>query len=365
MRDKSILIVDDVEINRELLSDIFSDNYKIIEAADGTEAIEVINSGHSIAAVLLDLVMPKADGLCVLREMNRTGLIRQIPVFLITSADNRSQLMQGYDLGAVDVIKKPFISAFLKCRINNVIELYEHRHNLECIVADQIKKLNAFNQSLVETLATVIEFRDYESGEHVKHICILTRILMERLSDMYPEYHMPQSEIDKIATSSILHDVGKISIPDRILSKPGRLTEEEFEIMKEHSAKGCEILRNIPEIMDKEIYGYSYDICRHHHERWDGKGYPDGLKGDEISIWVQAVSVADVYDALTSDRVYKKAFDHETAVKMINDGNCGAFNPKVLKAFNSVLDVIKCKKQEMQMESLKRKAEIKQSASGG
>lgn len=343
MEDKMILIVDDVEINRAILAEIFKDDYKIIEAGDGAQAIDIINSDRKISAVLLDLMMPGVDGLGVLKEMNRSGKINNTPVFLITAAESQKLLMEGYDLGAIDVIRKPFMTAFLKCRVNNIIELYGHRNELEEIVAEQVKRLSNLNQSMVETLATIIEFRDCESGEHVKRICGLTKILMTRVSEMYPEYYLPQSEIDKIVTSSILHDVGKISIPDRILNKPGRLTREEFEIMKQHSLKGCEILQKIPEIMDEEIYNYSYDICRHHHERWDGNGYPDGLCGDDISIWAQVVSIADVYDALTAERVYKKAFDHNTAVEMIDAGQCGAFNPKVLKAFHSVLDKIQQK----------------------
>lgn len=208
---------------------------------------------------------------------------------------------------------------------------------------EQVKRLNQVNQSMVETLATLIEFRDCESGEHVKRICGLTKILMSKVSDMYSEYYLPKQEIDDVVQASILHDVGKISIPDHILNKPARLTPEEFEIMKQHTTKGCEILQRIPDIMGKGIYNYSYSICRSHHERWDGKGYPDGLKGDEIPIWAQVVSVADVYDALTAERVYKNAFSHEKAVEMIFDGECGVFNPKVLKAFEESLDEIKGK----------------------
>lgn len=339
-KKKTILIVDDIEINRAVLAEIFKDNYNTIEACDGAQAIEIINKNIDISAVLLDLIMPKVDGLGVLKEMNKNGKIKRIPVFLITSADSQKMLLEGYDLGAVDVITKPFMARFLKCRINNVIELYGHRNELEQIVAEQVKRLNDMNQSMVETLATVIEFRDCESGEHVRRISRLTAILMSEVSKRYPEYYLPESEINKIASSAVLHDVGKISIPDHILNKPGRLTEEEFEIMKQHTVKGCEILQNIPDIMDEGIYNYSYDICRHHHERWDGRGYPDGLSGDDISIWAQVVSVADVYDALTSDRVYKKAFSHDVAINMIYNNECGVFNPKVLKVFENIADQI-------------------------
>jgi len=336
----TILIVDDVEINRTVLAEIFKDDYNILEADNGLQAIEMINGNFGISAVLLDLIMPGINGLEVLKEMNKNGQTESIPVFLITAAESQKALMSGFQLGAVDVIMKPFMPNFIKCRINNVIELYAHRNKLEHIVAKQVERLNSLNQSIVETLATVIEFRDCESGEHVKRIGRLTKILMTQVSEMYPEHHLPETEFNKIVTSSILHDVGKISIPDRILNKPGRLTEEEFEIMKQHTVKGCEILQNIPDIIDAGIYKYSYDICRHHHERWDGRGYPDGLSGDDISIWAQVVSVADVYDALTAERVYKKAFSHDKAVQMIHNGECGTFSPKLLKAFDKVLDDI-------------------------
>lgn len=342
-KSRTILIVDDVEINREILAEIFKDDYKIVHACNGAQAIEIISSNPDISAVLLDLLMPGVNGLDVLQEMNRNGKINNIPVFLITAADSQEMLMEGYNLGAIDVIRKPFMAHFLKYRISNVIELYGYRNELEHIVDEQVERLNEINQSMVETLATIIEFRDCESGEHVKRISRITKILMTEVSKMYPEYYLPKVEIDKITSSSVLHDVGKISIPDNILNKPGKLTDEEFEIMKQHTVKGCDILQSIPHMLDEGIYNYSYDICRHHHERWDGRGYPDGLKGDEISIWAQVVSVADVYDALTSERVYKKAFDHDTAFKMIFNNECGVFNPKVLKAFENSIDKIKVK----------------------
>lgn len=336
----TILIVDDMEINRAILAEGFKDEHEILEAADGEEALELIESNEHIAAVLLDLIMPKMDGLEVLRRMNESKKIVHVPVFIITAENSEKTLMDAYDLGAVDVISKPFMMNFLKCRIENVIELYRHRNELEDIVDEQVKRLSSLNQSMVETLATLIEFRDCESGEHVKRICGLTKILMTTVSDMYPEYYLPKSEIDKIVMSSILHDVGKISIPDGILNKPGRLTKEEFETMKLHTVNGAEILSKIPNMMDEDVFNYSYDISRHHHERWDGRGYPDGLKGDEITIWSQVVAVADVYDALTSPRVYKAAFDHQTAMKMIYGGECGIFNPKVLEAFGKCIQKI-------------------------
>lgn len=338
MRDKTILIVDDTDSDRTILVEIFKSDYNIIEACNGQEAIEIIANNKNISAVLLDFFMPVLNGFDVLKEMNRTKFIKHVPVFLITAEEEMRVLLEGYNLGAIDVISKPFMPQFLKCRVNNVIELYEHRNKLESIVKKQMARLNRMNQSLVETLASVIEFRDCESGEHVKRICRLTKILMTEVSNTYREYYLPEKEIEKISTSSILHDIGKIAIPDQILNKPGRFTQEEFEIMKQHTVKGCEILQSMPDIMDNEIYNYSYDICRHHHERWDGRGYPDGLSGDDISIWAQVVSVVDVYDALTSKRVYKDAYASEKALKMMVNGECGTFNPKVLKAFEAIVD---------------------------
>ena len=341
---RCILIVDDMDINREILAEAFRDKYEIIEADNRNAAMEYIrDKSLDIAAVLLDMVMPEADGLEVLRRMNDDGSIIHIPTFIVTATDNEEELMQAYNLGAVDVITKPFIMEFLKCRIENIIELYSHRNELEGLVTDQVQRLSRFNSSMVETLATLVEFRDCDSGGHIKRICSLTDILMNKVSNMFPEYRLPKAEIDKIVTASVLHDVGKIAVSDGILNKPGRLTPEEFEIMKGHTVKGCAILQKMSYLLDDNVYNYSYDIARHHHERWDGKGYPDHLVGDKISIWSQVVSVVDVYDALVSPRVYKKAFDHDTAVRMIMGGECGVFNPKILKAFELSLDKIRAK----------------------
>ncbi len=332
-----ILIVDDIEINRVILAETFRENYDILEAENGEEALKIIDSDERVVAVLLDLLMPVMSGIDVLREMNKSGKINNIPVFIVTAANDDPMLMDAYNLGATDIISKPIMPDFIKCRINNVIELYRHRYDLESLLEEKVDKLNLINQSMIETLANIIEFRDGESGEHVKRISSLSKKLLIKLCKMYPEYYLPKAEIDKISSASILHDVGKIAIPDSILNKPGRLTKEEFEIMKSHSVKGCEILSHIPNLLDEDTYKYSYDICRHHHERWDGKGYPDGLAGDEISIWAQAVSIVDVYDALISPRVYKAPFPHDVAVKMIYNGECGIFNPKILEAFNEAI----------------------------
>lgn len=335
--DKTILIVDDSETNRLILAEDFKEDYSIIEADGGRQAIEIINSGRQISAVFLDLMMPVVGGLDVLDEMNKSGMISRIPVFIVTAADTDSMLTKAYDLGAVDVIRKPFMRSFMKARVDNIIELYRHRENLEAVIDEKVKQIRRMNESMVTSLANIIEFRDGESGEHVKRISGLTNIILADIVANYPEYYLTEEAIEKITSASILHDVGKIAIPDSILNKPGRLTAEEFETMKLHTVKGCEILVNMTDFLDAKTYEYSYDICRHHHERWDGRGYPDGLKGDEISIWSQVVAIADVYDALISPRVYKAPYEHSIAVKMIYNGECGTFNPKVLESFNRTI----------------------------
>ncbi len=334
--NKCILIVDDVKINRVMLTEIFKDEFEVLEASNGSEALDIINGGANVGAVLLDLIMPETDGFAVLENMNETGLIERIPVLIVTGAEDREMLIKAYNLGAINIITKPYVSYFLKRQLKNVLELYSQKNELEVIVSEQVAKFNKMSYSIVEALANIIEFRDCETGTHVKSVCDMTKMLMMKLEEMYPEYRLPMEEIDKISIAAALHDVGKISIPDTILNKPGKLTLEEYQIMKLHTVNGCELLEKVQDMIEPELYRYCYDICRHHHERWDGKGYPDGIVGNETEIWSQVVALADVYDALTSDRVYKKAFSHEVAVEMIFNGECGQFNPDILNAFKAV-----------------------------
>ena len=348
---QTLLIVDDDEINRAPLVEAFKDSYIIIESEDGKDAVEIINSRNDIAAVLLDMIMPVMGGIDVLREMNKSGKISEIPVFIITAAESKSLLMDAYNLGASDVIQKPAFMPFVKCRIGNIIELNRHRNDLESMLDEKVARLNLINTSMIEALANIIEFRDGESGEHVKRISTLTKKMLTTLSLMYPEYYLPIQEIEKISAASTLHDVGKIAIPDSILNKPGKLTPEEFEIPRTHTVKGCDVLSNIPNLIDEDIYKYSIDIARHHHERWDGRGYPDGLSGEKISLAAQAVSIADVYDALISPRCYKAPFTHEVAVRMIYNGECGFFNPKMLEAFNESIGKSKPEPEHNQEEN--------------
>ena len=342
---KKLLVVDDVELNRMILKELFCEQFEVLEAENGQLALEIINRFQTeIAIVLLDLVMPVMDGFDVLKEMNRTGLIHTVPVIMITGENDDENILTGHALGVSDLVGKPFNPDIINRRVNNVVDLYAHKHHLEQMLDEQremlekqAQKIRQSNQFVIDALSAAVESRNSESGEHIKRIRVLTRVLLENANAYYP---LTPQEIEMISNASATHDIGKIAIPDSILLKPGRLTEEEFEVMKTHTIRGCEILDNLNYAQDEEYYTYCYDICRSHHERWDGKGYPDGLKGDEIPIWAQATSIADVYDALTSKRVYKDACSHEEAVAMIERGECGQFNPIIMKCFLEVQDTL-------------------------
>lgn len=336
-----LLIIDDSEVNRVILTEIFCSNYKIIEAENGKEGLEKYKkySDH-IAAILLDVVMPVMDGLEFLRIMQREKQLEKIPVFLITASESTDVLREAYEIGVMDVISKPVVPYMIRRRVDSIVELFQAREKLSNKVEEQsseilaqAKQIIELNRGMIEALSTAIEFRSGESGEHVKRIYTITEWMLEDTS--FGE-GLTKSEKENIALGAIMHDVGKIAVPDEILNKPGRLTKEEYEIMKTHAEKGGDLLNKIPQMKNHEMYQYAYDIARHHHERWDGKGYPDGLKGDEISIGAQIVSIVDVYDALVSPRVYKKAMEYEEAIGLITSGACGTFNPKLIEAFLSI-----------------------------
>lgn len=350
MKDK-ILVVDDLELNRELLSDILSDDYDIIMAEDGLDAVEKLKAlTDEIAVVLLDLQMPKLDGFGVLDKMKACGWLERIPVLIITGEKSAEVENQCFQCGVSDFIRKPFEPSLVRMRVKNIVDLFTYKKSLEEKVEKQTEtlrkqyrllqlqaaKLKENNIRIIDILGMVVEFRNVESGEHIKRVKGFTEILAKQFMQDYPEYGLNDHIIEMIVSSSSLHDVGKIAIPDNILLKPGRLTEEEFEYMKSHTTRGCDILNNIEGIWDDEYRKYAYDICRHHHERFDGKGYPDGLKGDDIPISAQLVSVADVYDALVSERCYKDAFSKSEAAHMITTGECGVFSPKLLESFRKV-----------------------------
>lgn len=345
VRKRKLLVVDDIELNRVILLELFSSQFDVLEATNGREALDLLQVyGEQIAIVLLDIVMPVMNGFDVLHEMNLNGMINVTPVILITGENDDEVVLRGYDYGVSDLINKPFNSEIVYRRVNNVVELYLSKNNLEQklreqkeLLENQSRRLRQSNQFVIDALSTTVEFRDCESGQHIKRIRELTRILLEKAIKYYP---LTQEQINIISSASAMHDIGKIAIPDSILLKPGRLTPEEFEIMKTHTLKGCDILQSLNYTQDMEYFNYCYEICRHHHERWDGKGYPDGLRGDEIAVWAQATSIADVYDALVSKRVYKEAYTHSDAISMILKGECGAFNPLLLECLSEARDVL-------------------------
>lgn len=336
MRD-TILIVDDIELNRDILEGILEDEYRIITAGNGIEAMEVIKEEASgLAGVLLDLVMPNMDGYEVLQAMNRLGYIPEIPVLVISTEDSIHSEKECFAAGVSDFIHKPFDKDLVCTRVNNVVNLNCYKQHLEEKVREQTLIIKKSNSNLLDLLGTIVETRNLESGEHVKRVKAYTRIMGEEMMKRYPKYELTPKVLDVIVEASALHDVGKIAIPDSILLKPGKLTAEEFEEMKTHTTIGCDFFKNVENTWDEEYVKHSYDICRYHHERYNGKGYPDGLKGDEIPISAQLVSVADVYDALVHQRCYKEAFPKAKAFEMIIGGECGVFSPELMACFRSV-----------------------------
>lgn len=331
MERQTILIVDDAEMNRMMLCDMLGDQYDYVEAADGREALRILEKNVAIDLVMLDINMPEMNGFEVLEEMNRYHWIREIPVIMITAEESVESMEHAYSLGVTDYIPRPFNLYIVRRRVENTLNLYVNQKRLMRLVSDQIAEKEENNTLMVSILSNVVEFRNRESGDHIRNIRRITELLLHQLVQKTKAYHLTEEDIALIKTASSLHDIGKITIPEEILNKPGKLTKEEFEIMKTHSAAGAHILEQMQYGQDKPLYRYALEICRWHHERWDGHGYPDGLIGEEIPISAQIVAIADVYDALTSDRCYKKAYDHTTAINMILNGECGAFNPLLLE----------------------------------
>ena len=363
MRNK-VLIVDDVEINRAILGSILEQDYTIIEAEDGEQALmQIAEYKEELACILMDIVMPRMNGKQVLAELGRQKLVSRIPVLVISGDHDFETEKECFDLGASDYIAKPFNNAIVQKRVKNTIALYDYKLDLEKKVEGQTgilrkayqtlktqaERLQKNNQQIIDMLGTVVEFRNLESGEHINRVKKYTQILAEEVMHLYPEYGLTRDRIGSIVAASSLHDVGKITIPDSILLKPGRLTKDEFDYMKSHTVRGCELLEHIDVDWESGLRQDIYDICRYHHERYDGKGYPDGLVGEEIPISAQLVSIADVYDALVNERCYKDAYSAEEAYRMIMQGECGVFSPKLLEAFR------RCRKAFEILKTLQRK----------
>lgn len=348
LQEKSkILLVDDSKMNRMMLTEILGDSYHILEAENGRECLETLQAeAGNIALVLLDINMPVMDGFEVLKAMNANHTIEDTPVIMISSEDSDAAIRRSYELGASDYVNRPFDARIVYRRVTNTIKLYAKQRRLVQMVSDQIRARENNTDMLVGVLSHIVEFRNGESGLHVRHIRIITELLLRRLLEISSRYSITAEQQDMIPLASALHDIGKIGIDEKILNKPGKLTPEEFEIMKTHSMLGAKMLHDLDGFAEQPLLQTAYEIARWHHERWDGRGYPDGLKGDEIPISAQLVSLADVYDALTSERCYKKAFSHERAVQMIQNGECGAFNPLLLQCLTNIQSDLKVELQK-------------------
>ena len=346
---QKILVVDDSEMNREILIAMLGDDFDIIVAENGMECMELLKQyGKEISVVLLDIVMPLMDGFEVLTHMNRNRWIEDIPVIMISSEGSDAYIRRAFQLGVSDYISRPFDNRVVRQRVFNTIKLYAKQRRLIALVSDQIHENEKNSQMMVEVLSQIVEFRNGESGLHVLHIKILTEMLLEGILQRTDQYSLTPETCQMISIASAFHDIGKIGIDEKILNKPGKLTVEEFAEMKKHTLIGASMLSKMERYKDEPLIDIAYQICRWHHERYDGKGYPDGLVGDEIPISAQIVSLADVYDALISERAYKKSFTHERAIEMILGGECGIFNPILIECFMEIEQKIKQKMLEIQ-----------------
>ncbi len=351
MNRDTILIFEDNAIDREILVELFRSDYKILEATNGKEGIAFLNSHFSsIAVVLLDHWMPVMDGFEVLERLKGKNILNKIPFIMVTGENSAEFEKKGYEYGIVSYIKKPYEPDVIKQVVSNAIGWFQYKMQLEVVVKkqnasiqkqndilkQQAEELSQLNETIIDSLSNIVEFRNLESRQHIKRIREFSLCLGRSIMKLYPEYELTPEKLMKIGWASSLHDIGKIAIPDNIILKAGKLTPDEFELIKSHTTKGAEIILHTIRLNDKTLYGYVYDIARHHHEKYDGKGYPDGLKGDEISIAAQIVSLVDIYDALSSKRVYKAAYEPDKAYQMIINGHSGAFSPKLLTAFTEV-----------------------------
>ena len=342
MEKQKILIADDSEMNRALLAEILKEQYDVAETENGAEAISLLSKQRAdFSLLLLDIMMPEMDGLEVLACINKYHWNDTLAVIMISADDSPANIKRAYDLGAFDYISRPFDLTIVQRRISNTMFLYAQQQRLEKIIAEQLQEQEKNNELMISILSHIVEFRNGESGLHILRVNTITKYLLKQLVQRTDQYFLSKADISLISTASALHDIGKISIPDTILNKPGRLTAEEFEVIKTHAMVGADMLSDLPiEQQEAPLVKVASEICRWHHERYDGNGYPDGLKGEEIPISAQVVALADVYDALTSERCYKKAYSHEESLKMILEGQCGAFNPALLLCLEEIADLL-------------------------
>lgn len=344
-----VLIIDDSELNRDLLKEMLRDRYEILEAADGEKGLALLYElGTKISLVLLDVVMPKLGGFDVLAVMQKERWLDDIPVMMISAEDSPAFIQRAYDMGASDYITRPFNMNVVRQRSDNITKLYAKQRRLLSLVSSQIQEKERNNHIIISILSEVVGLKNGESRKHILSVSRITELLLSRVMQRSSRYHLTWQDEALITNAAALHDIGKIGIDEKILNKPGKLTQEEFEIMKTHTLISAKMIENLEGFQEEPLVKVTYAICRWHHERWDGRGYPDGLKGDAIPISAQIVSLADVYDALTSKRVYKDAFAHEKAIQMILDGECGLFNPLLLDCLLDIKDQLK---EELQKNS--------------
>lgn len=337
-----VLIVDDSELNRDLLKEMLRDRYEVLEAADGEKGLALLYElGTKISLVLLDVVMPKLGGFDVLAVMQKERWLDDIPVMMISAEDSPTFIQKAYDMGASDYITRPFNMNVVRQRSDNITKLYAKQRRLLSLVSSQIQEKERNNHIIISILSEVVGLKNGESRKHILSVSRITELLLSRVMQRTSRYHLTWQDEALITNAAALHDIGKIGIDEKILNKPGKLTKEEFEIMKTHTLIGAKMVENLEAFREEPFVKVTYAICRWHHERWDGRGYPDGLKGDAIPISAQIVSIADVYDALTSKRVYKDAFAHEKAIWMILNGECGLFNPLLLDCLLDIKDSLK------------------------
>lgn len=337
-----VLIVDDSELNRDLLKEMLRDRYEVLEAADGEKGLALLYElGTKISLVLLDVVMPKLGGFDVLAVMQKERWLDDIPVMMISAEDSPAFIQKAYDMGASDYITRPFNMNVVRQRSDNITKLYAKQRRLLSLVSSQIQEKERNNHIIISILSEVVGLKNGESRKHILSVSRITELLLSRVMQRTSRYHLTWQDEALITNAAALHDIGKIGIDEKILNKPGKLTKEEFEIMKTHPLIGAKMVEHLEAFQKEPFVKVTYAICRWHHERWDGRGYPDGLKGDAIPISAQIVSIADVYDALTSKRVYKDAFAHEKAIRMILDGECGLFNPLLLDCLLDIKDSLK------------------------
>lgn len=339
-----VLIVDDSEFNRELLCGILGESFEILEADGGKEGLKLLRRyGTQISVVLLDIIMPEMNGFDVLDEMNREHWLDNIPVIMISADDSDENIRRAFDLGVTDYICRPFDAKVVERRIRNTITLNLKQRRMLSLLAEQSRDKEKIGQMMVDILSNTVCYVNGESGQHIRNIQRITAILLERLLLKTDCYRLSFQDCVMISTASALHDIGKVGINTFILNKPGILTPEEYEVMKKHTLIGEHILKSgeLSEFREEPLLKTAEQICRWHHERYDGSGYPDGLSGEEIPIAAQVVSIADVFDALMSKRSYKEALSAEVALRMIENGECGSFNPVLIECLKQAVGKLK------------------------